>query len=84
MKKFKNFKEYKKEFKKINSGSWNDASYYYDEECINCGYKSKWLNDLDNYSFNEFLEFDDYDYYRWKETNKGCICELCYRRKLCY
>ena len=72
---------YEKNFSEIDSGSWDDCSYYYDEVCEDCGYKSKDYADKYNLTIEEFDYFDDYDGFRWFETKDGCVCELCYRTK---
>lgn len=72
-----------KKLKKLNSGSWEDCAYFYDEICDQCGYNSIDYANFFNISLNDFNKLDDYDGFRWKiDENDKCYCEVCYKTNL--
>ena len=71
--------DYLIKMKEIDLGTWTESSYYYNETCDDCGYKSIDYANYFGISYNDFESLDDYDGFRWQELENKIICEVCYK-----
>ena len=84
---FKSYKieQYEKRLNNLpgGAGTWENSSYFYDEECVDCGYKSLDYANKYELSYDDFEDLDDYDGFRWQEIIRDgkscCQCECCFK-----